>query len=476
MLFSLVLGASLLSPASSQALTSSQLSLVTQRLADAAKLSWEIGTRAQALTELDAHSLSVFSTVPPPTSIPSNVTAGIAPVLSIAHNIVSALNSSGNGELVAGDGAAGDPASIGVAVLLANWTGQQGKDGLNYAAAAKNQLDFLLYNTPKTPDGAISHRVSQVQLWSDSVFMVPPFLAYYGVLTSNTSLITEAYNQIKLYRNYLRDTNANNLWKHIVLGNNTNGGSLDEGHWSTGNGWAAAGMLRVLGTMKNSPYNKQFSNEQKDLKDWVKEIHGAMFSALDSTNIFTNYAGESSGSPGMFYDAAATMLLASTVYRLAVVEDDHTYVANAENCRRALFATVSPASSSPTPTSTSPPAPSSSSGDVSSPSNSPSSSPSIAPSSSPLPTPTASLDNLRHFTSDGWLTPVVNPHQFGIQGQESAEGQAFAVMFQAAYNDWNAIGAPGKNDKPKKGRGTQIHASFAFTLVSTLFGWTLLYF
>jgi rhamnogalacturonyl hydrolase YesR len=61
--------------------------------------------------------------------------------------------------------------------------------------------------------------------------MVPPFLAYYGVLTNNRSLVEESYNQIKLYRNYLRDANANNLWKHIVMG----ASGTDAGHWSTGN-------------------------------------------------------------------------------------------------------------------------------------------------------------------------------------------------------------------------------------------------
>jgi rhamnogalacturonyl hydrolase YesR len=64
--------------------------------------------------------------------------------------------------------------------------------------------------------------------------MVPPFLAYYGVLTGNTTLMNEAYNQIKLYRNYLRDTKAKNLWKHILLGTDSADGGNDEGHWSTG--------------------------------------------------------------------------------------------------------------------------------------------------------------------------------------------------------------------------------------------------
>lgn len=61
--------------------------------------------------------------------------------------------------------------------------------------------------------------------------MVPPFLAYYGAITVNSSLLTAAYTQIKLYREALQDSNksANGLWKHIVMGNGE-----DEGHWSTG--------------------------------------------------------------------------------------------------------------------------------------------------------------------------------------------------------------------------------------------------
>ena len=62
------------------------------------------------------------------------------------------------------------------------------------------------------------------------MYMVPPFLAYYGATTGNQTLLQEAYNQIKLYRKYLRDKSANNIWKHIQLGSF----GTDDGHWSTG--------------------------------------------------------------------------------------------------------------------------------------------------------------------------------------------------------------------------------------------------
>ena len=67
------------------------------------------------------------------------------------------------------------------------------------------------------------------------MYMVPPFLAYYGVMSHNTSLVEEAYNQLKLYRKYLAASGSNAL-RHVVLGD-----WQDNGLWATGNGWAAAG-------------------------------------------------------------------------------------------------------------------------------------------------------------------------------------------------------------------------------------------
>ena len=53
--------------------------------------------------------------------------------------------------------------------------------------------------------------------------MVPPFLAMYGAIQKNTTIMVEAYNQIKLYRDVLRD--GSGLWKHIA----GEGDGLDQG-------------------------------------------------------------------------------------------------------------------------------------------------------------------------------------------------------------------------------------------------------
>ena len=80
----------------------------------------------------------------------------------VANRSVSNGNISGPQPLIQG-GSAADPASMGVPVLMAGWLGLHDQD---FAGAAKDQLDFLLYKVPRTADGAISHRVAELQLWS----------------------------------------------------------------------------------------------------------------------------------------------------------------------------------------------------------------------------------------------------------------------------------------------------------------------
>lgn len=114
--------------------------------------------------------------------------------------------------------------------------------------------------------------------------------------------------------------------------------------------------------------------------------------------MFTNYASQPVTAPGNFFDASSTALLASTVYRLSLLWGEHSHLPLAERTRKALSATANNGTS-----------------------------------------------DLAHFTSDGWLTPVVNPHSYGQEGSKSAEGQAFVVEMQAAWRDWVADGSKGAN-------------------------------
>ena len=157
---------------------------------------------------------------------------------------------------------------LGVCVLLRNWTLPQNENA-PYATAASEQLDYLLNVAPRAPNGAISHRESQVQLWADFIYMAPPFIAYYGALEAGyegQQLLQVAYDQVRLYREVLYDPSVM-LWRHIALGNGT-----DPTHWGTGNAWVAAGTLRVLATIQRSSAAEVMISQQGDLVNWVDEI------------------------------------------------------------------------------------------------------------------------------------------------------------------------------------------------------------
>ena len=65
---------------------------------------------------------------------------------------------------------------------------------------------------------------------ADFVYMVPPFIAYYGALQggqNGQALMQIAYDQCRLYRDALSDDSG--LWKHVVLGT-----WHDSTHWGTG--------------------------------------------------------------------------------------------------------------------------------------------------------------------------------------------------------------------------------------------------
>ena len=127
----------------------------------------------------------------------------------------------------------------------------------------------------------------------------------------------------------------------------------------------------------------------------------------DSTNIFTNYAIQPATAPGNFYDASSTAIIASTVYRLAVIANKQDHLPAAERSRKAL--------------------------------------------SNSTETDSNTTANYTHFTPDGWLLPVVNPLSYGQEGSESPEAQAFVIEMHAAWKDWVTAGSNGANATGSKG-------------------------
>ncbi|KAG5653301.1 hypothetical protein H0H81_001261 [Sphagnurus paluster] len=337
--------------------------------------SWEFGTATEALLELYDPGISVFGDSPfhsghthtgdehEKTKAGSGKRApaehsGLPRGLAYAAEKI--VLGTGVNALADGDGAVGDPASLGVgAVLLGKRRGFE-----KYAKAAKEIIDYLLYEAPRASNGAISHRVDIVEPWlvssdspdlihidplyrADFLYMAPPFMAYYAADTDDIALLREAVAQCERYREILQLKTSSpharfvGLWQHI-LGPQNN----DPGLWSTGNAWAAAGMTRVLATVLKAPICKNKAETRwrgeavAGLTLWIKEIvDGAIGAGKDAyeDGLVKNYFDK----PEMFGETSGSTLLAATVYRMVILSPgvfgrDKRYLHWADGIRKTL--------------------------------------------------------------------------------------------------------------------------------------------
>lgn len=132
-------------------------------------------------------------------------------------------------------------------------------------------------------------------------------MAYQAVAKNDRGLMSETVRQIGLYRDVLKKEFLN--WRHIIGPQ-----SQDTGLWSTGNGWGAYGMVRVLHTLQKWSGSSDMTAEAGKLKSWIKEIlDGAMLSGFDN-GLLHNYLNDD----GWFGEISGTALLSAVAYRMAV--------------------------------------------------------------------------------------------------------------------------------------------------------------
>lgn len=122
--------------------------------ADLLRKSWENGTEAEATLEWSYPAYSVFTTTgsPFPSSLSTNDISDVVQIAQVTLENRPPTNSSGimGGSSLLEDDAAGDPASLGIAVMLANVSTSNAQvNGIGYAQAATDELNYLLYNVPR---------------------------------------------------------------------------------------------------------------------------------------------------------------------------------------------------------------------------------------------------------------------------------------------------------------------------------------
>ncbi len=257
-------------PAPSPDADSARLLKVKNAMLAMQRRAWEQGTAAQALLELGETELVVL----------------------LAKDAV--VNQLKDGRLALNEGNAPvcDPAVNGEPVLFA--AKQTGDPAL--LQAADRMLEFELHKAPRTPDGIIYHNHIENRIWVDAIYMLPPFLAVAGQPA-------EAMKQITGYRRILQDP-AKKLYSHI----------WDEDRqvferkalWGSGNGWAMAGMTRVLRALPPS-----MTAEKTRLASWIHELVDAALVWRRGDGLFHDVLDDS----GTFVETNFAQMLAYTIYR-----------------------------------------------------------------------------------------------------------------------------------------------------------------
>ena len=231
---------------------------------------WEQGVAAQALLEIGEKDL----------------------VILLAKDAMVNQKKDGRLGLNEGDRPVTDPASNGEPVLYsAKVTGDEA-----LKTAADRMLEFLLYKAPRTPEGIIYHNYIENMIWVDAFYMAPPFLAVCGQYD-------EALKQINGYRGILLSPEKKMYYHMWDQDRQKYERKL---FWGVGNGWAAAGMTRVIRSLPES-----MSGEKVMLAGYIKEVIDGCLEYQRSDGLFHDILDD----PSTFVDTNSAQMFAYSIFR-----------------------------------------------------------------------------------------------------------------------------------------------------------------
>lgn len=112
-----------------------------------------------------------------------------------------------------------------------------------YLDAAERQVDFLLNEATRLEEGSIAVTTAGDELWVDSLYLTAVPLVQYGIHTDTPAAVEEGIEHTLAQIEHLQDPRTQ-LFRHKWRERpNT---YPDSTFWSRGNGWAAAGLLRIV--------------------------------------------------------------------------------------------------------------------------------------------------------------------------------------------------------------------------------------
>ncbi|MFZ5941145.1 MAG: glycoside hydrolase family 88 protein [Bacteroidota bacterium] len=260
------------------------------------RASWEQGVAAQAIWEAGDTELAVL----------------------MAREAV--LRQTGDGRLavVYTDNGVTDPGASGEVVFRASAL----KKDPALEEAWKKMAVWFLEKAPRSDDGILYHVMNAPEFWIDSMYMAPPFLCVAGYPE-------ESIRQVRGLRKALFNGNAG-LYAHRY--HDVNKTFPNPASWGVGNGWALAGISRIIDDLPG-----HMTEEKRELEEYNRTTVGACLKYMRSDGLFHNNLDD----PDTFVETNFPQMLAYTIYRgIASGWLDKSYREKAEQMRNAVLEKV----------------------------------------------------------------------------------------------------------------------------------------
>lgn len=177
--------------------------------------------------------------------------------------------------------------------------------------------DYL--ETPRAPNGGVSHRAETVELWDDTVYMVSMFLLEMYRLTGKEKYIADFVEQFNAHNEKLLDYKSG-LWVH---GWDADSIDYDDGCsimgwpdkvtrksseiWGRGNGWVGMALSDALHTI--SKKSKYYKSLKKSFVRYVEAIAPLQNEATGHWYQLSVLPDEA----GNFLESSATAMFAYTI-------------------------------------------------------------------------------------------------------------------------------------------------------------------
>ena len=269
---------------------------VTNAMLSMQRASWEQGVAAQAFLEMGNSDMTYL----------------------MAREAALRQNSEGRLSVLYSDNGNLDPACSGEAVIAAYK--QSGDTILKHAA--DKMLNYLMQKGPRNNEGILYHIINSTEIWSDGMYMAPPFLASMGEYG-------EAVKQIEGYRKYLWNTEKH-MFSHRWSDKDNK--LVDAHFWGGGNGWAAACYSRVILALPDS-----MKKDKQRLITYHKELLDGCIAYMRPDGLFYDCIDE----PNTFVETNLGQMLAYSIYRgVKGGWLDKKYLITADKMRKAAYSKI----------------------------------------------------------------------------------------------------------------------------------------